>query len=212
MSAAAVIRTAERELGYTESPPNSNRTKYGAAYGLDGYSWCVMFLWWCFRDSGESAAFYGGGKTASCGQLMRFYQGLGRWVKDDYIPGDIVIMNFSGTRDTEHCGIVVQSNPDWTVYTIEGNTTPGLEGSQDNGGSVARKLRYPGNIIGACRPDYRADLPIDVSYDHWAADAIRWAITMELMQGFPDGTFRPDEPVTRAQVAQVMKKMADKQK
>ena len=41
MSAERVIRVAEAELGYTESPPNSNRTKYGAAYGLDGYAWCL---------------------------------------------------------------------------------------------------------------------------------------------------------------------------
>ncbi|MCQ2439780.1 MAG: NUMOD4 domain-containing protein, partial [Oscillospiraceae bacterium] len=40
MSRDRVIQIAEQELGYTESPPNSNRTKYGAAYGLDGYPWC----------------------------------------------------------------------------------------------------------------------------------------------------------------------------
>ena len=201
MSAEAVIRVAEGELGYTESPPGSNRTKYGAAYGLDGYSWCVMFLWWCFREAGESAAFYGGGRTASCGALMRYYQSRGRWVTGNYQPGDIVILNFSGTQDTEHCGIVMESHPDGSVTTIEGNTTPGLEGSQDNGGSVARKRRYPRNIIGACRPDYAA--PTD--YDgHWAEESIRWAVANGLMQGYPDGRFRPDDPATRAQLAEVL--------
>lgn len=206
MSAAAVIRTAEWELGYTESPPNSNRTKYGAAYGLDGYSWCVMFLWWCFRTSGESAAFYGGGKTASCGQLMRFYQGLGRWVKTGYQPGDIVILNFSGTQDTEHCGLVIEAHPDGSVTTIEGNTTPGLEGSQDNGGSVAKKRRYPRYILGACRPDYKTETQPDYA-GHWAEEAIRFVLARGLMLGYPDGTFRPEQDVTRGELAEVLRRL-----
>ena len=203
MSAERVIRVALLELGYTETPPNSNRTKYGLAYGLDGYPWCAIFLWWCFREAGESAAFYGGGKTASCGALMRYYQTCALWFTKGFQIGDIAIMNFSGTQDTEHCGLVVEVHEDGSITTIEGNTTPGLEGSQDNGGSVARKRRYPRNILGACRPEY--DAPAD--YDgHWAEESIRWAIANGMMKGYPDGTFRPDEPVTRAQLAEVLRR------
>ncbi|RIX51033.1 peptidase S8 [Paenibacillus nanensis] len=41
----------------------------------------------------------------------------------------------------------------------------------------------------------------DVSADHWANDAIRKAVKQGWAQGFPDGSFRPDEPVTRAEMA-----------
>ena len=34
-----VVKIAAGELGNTETPANSNRTKYGAWYGLDGYPW-----------------------------------------------------------------------------------------------------------------------------------------------------------------------------
>lgn len=206
MSAERVISIARGELGVTEFPAGSNRTKYGAAYGLDGYSWCVMFLWWCFREAGESMAFFGGAKTASCGQLLRFYQGLGRWVKAGYQPGDIVILNFSGTQDTEHCGLVTETHPDGSVTTVEGNTTPGLEGSQDNGGSVAMKRRQARNIIGVCRPQYKPDAPSDYA-GHWAEEAIDFCVSRGLMRGYTDGTFRPEQAVTRGELAEVLRRL-----
>lgn len=40
----------------------------------------------------------------------------------------------------------------------------------------------------------------DVPADHWAFEPVEWAAQAGIASGFPDGTFRPDEPVTRAQV------------
>ena len=39
-----VLEIARAELGQTEQPAGSNRTKYGAWFGLDGYPWCMMFV------------------------------------------------------------------------------------------------------------------------------------------------------------------------
>lgn len=39
----------------------------------------------------------------------------------------------------------------------------------------------------------------DVPVNHWAADAIEQGIKKGVINGFPDGTFRPDDPVTREQ-------------
>lgn len=55
-------------------------------------------------------------------------------------------------------------------------------------------------------------LPPDVGDDFWAEDAIRWAVTNGLMQGYPDGTFRPDNPVTRAELATILWRMVVKSK
>lgn len=204
MSVESVIKIAKQELGCTESPPNSNRTKYGAAYGLDGYPWCVMFLWWCFHEAKENMAFFGGAQTASCGQLLRWYKGMGLTVPVEEIqPGDIVILNFSGTQDTEHCGLVTRVMGGGRFRTIEGNTTPGEEGSQDNGGCVAQKTRFAANVVGVCRPIYKQEEKSDYS-GHWAEEAIEYARQQGLMEGYPDGTFKPDEPVTRAELAEVV--------
>lgn len=221
MSAAGVIAAARGELGNTELPAGSNRQKYGEAFGWDGVRWCVIFLWWCFRQAGESAAFFGGAKTASCGTLLRWYQEQKLTVPIEQVqPGDIVILNFHGTQDTEHCGLVVETAPlyptiGW-IKTIEGNTPPGEEGSQDNGGSVALKRRYPRQIVGVCRPQYKAEPEPELTDNppdwagHWAEDAIRWAISSEYMTGYKDGTWKPDKPVTRAELATVLRRLEEK--
>ena len=144
MSLGSVLAAAKADLGYTESPPNSNRTKFGEWYGINGVPWCVMALAYWFDRAGEAAAFFGGGKTASCGKLLRWYAGQGLTVpKEKVQKGDIAMLNFRGGASPEHCGLVyeVSGGGNVRIYTIEGNTTPGAEGSQDNGGCVAMKTR-----------------------------------------------------------------------
>ncbi|MGG1518166.1 S-layer homology domain-containing protein [Paenibacillus oryzisoli] len=41
----------------------------------------------------------------------------------------------------------------------------------------------------------------DVPADYWAAVGITEVTVMELMNGYPDGTFAPDKPITRAEMA-----------
>lgn len=41
----------------------------------------------------------------------------------------------------------------------------------------------------------------DVPPDHWAADALKEVVAKGIMNGFPDGTFRGDQPVTRYELA-----------
>lgn len=211
MSAERVIATALVEQTYTEYPPDSNRTKYWDAYDpkMQGQPWCVAFLWWCFQQAGDRTAFMGGGKTASCTTLYRWYREQGLTVPIEQIQaGDIIFMNFSGSAELEHCGLVVHvidGQYGW-YRTIEGNTTPGLEGSQDNGGCVARKARHRQYIVAACRPMYTADKPADYE-GHWAEPEIRRVIARGLMQGYEDGSFRPDKPITRAEVAVILDRL-----
>lgn len=47
----------------------------------------------------------------------------------------------------------------------------------------------------------------DVDAKHWAANAVRDAASAGLMRGFADGTFRPDQPITRAEMAAVAVKL-----
>lgn len=34
-----IVQVATREIGYLESPKNSNKTKYGVWFGFDGVAW-----------------------------------------------------------------------------------------------------------------------------------------------------------------------------
>lgn len=212
MSANTVLDIARGELNVTEFPPNSNRVKYWDSYNptWQGQPWCVAFLWWCFQQAGEGQVFFGGGKTASCGTLLRWYSAQGQTVaKQDVQPGDIVILNFSGTNDTQHCGLVVEV-PYWGVIkTIEGNTS--IAGSQSNGGQVCLKTRNLSQIVGVCRPQYKKEesMPKADYENHWAKKDIRWCIDRGLLTGYPDGTFQPDKPVTRAEMAVIIRRICN---
>ena len=212
MPANDVINVARAELLYTENPPGSNRVKYWDEFGAgwQGQPWCVAFIWWCFQHAGEKTAFFGGAKTASCGTLLKWYQAQGLTVpKDEIQPGDIVILNFHRTSTPEHCGIVekVTTGPILYVTTIEGNTSLG-DGSQDNGGCVAKKVRYRSQIVGVCRPEYKEEEVKHTDYEkHWAREDIDWAMENGIVTGYPDGTFQPDKPVTRAEAAVIARRI-----
>ncbi len=50
----------------------------------------------------------------------------------------------------------------------------------------------------------------DVSASHWASEFIISLAERDIIAGFPDGSFRPDEPVTRAQYAAMVRKAFSK--
>ena len=145
-TANEILAVARKELGVKESPAGSNRTKYGAWYGLDGQPWCMMFVQWVFDQAGVELPV----KTASCGTFMRAAQASGRWVTSNYQPGDVVIYDFPGGGATDHCGLLV--TPLTTgVRTIEGNTGTSNDA---NGGEVMGRTRPTSWIVGAYRPSY----------------------------------------------------------
>ena len=211
MSLSKVIDAALSDLNYTENPKGSNLTKFGEWYGANGKPWCVMALAYWFDKGGEFKAFFNGGKTASCTALMQLYQAEGRWFTDgNYQPGDLPIMTFSKTREVQHCGLIIAKSNDSGWYTVEGNTSPGLEGSQDMGGCVAKKIRYKTNILGVCRPEYSKEPEIaDDWSNHHAAEAIRWGKKIGLVQGYPDGTMRPDEAMPMWRMLTILKRYDD---
>lgn len=204
-----VIELAMAEIGNKESPANSNMTKYGAAYGLNGQPWCVIFLWWCFREAELSGLFYGGGKVASCSQFRTWAQRNGEWVTGDYRRGDLVIFDFPGTKyETDHIGIVTNVTGSGLI-TVEGNTS--ATGSQSNGGMVMQKSRPFSQVIGAIRPKYETeddDMTGEEIYNKlneylktqpapdWAQAELQEAIDA----GITDGT-RPMQLIPRYQAA-----------
>ena len=139
---ADVLNIAYGQLGVTESPAGSNRTKYGKWMGLDGQPWCMSFVQWCFHQAGTPLPH----KTGSCSALLNWYQkNRPECVVKDPQPGDIAIFTFG------HTGIVERALPG-SVMCIEGNTSHGQSGSQDNGGGVYRRQRNLALVRAFIRP------------------------------------------------------------
>ena len=194
------VRTGR--LGDKEQPPDSNNTIYTRDYGAVGAPWCVIFLWWCFRQAGLSACFYGGNKTASCGQLLRWATKEGQIVPTaSACRGDVALLSFTGSSSPEHCGWITEASMG-TLLTIEGNTS--AAGSQDNGGIVMRKSRQARNVVAVWRPDYA--LVTDYA-GRWSEKHIRAVLRSGLMMGDPDGRFRPRDAVTREELATVLDRL-----
>jgi hypothetical protein len=51
----------------------------------------------------------------------------------------------------------------------------------------------------------------DVKSDHWAAASIATAVASGYLKGFPDGTFRPDEQLSRAQAISLILRLSGEQ-
>ena len=151
-----ILKIAEKEIGTKESPANSNKQKYGVAYGMNGVAWCVIFVWYLFQEADASELFYDGGKVASCSAVMNYAKKNNQWVTSNYQPGDLVIFDFSNTNSTtDHIGIVKEVSGK-TLITIEGNTSSTNSGEQSNGGMVCQKERDVSLVVGAYRPEYDA--------------------------------------------------------
>ena len=136
------LKIAQGELGKTESPAGSNRTPYGKWYGLDGQSWCMIFVQWCFAQAGYPLPH----KTASCSDLLSWYRKYQpERIVTEPKARDVVIYNFG------HTGIL-ESVAAGSVTAVEGNTSAGTSGSQSNGGGVYRQSRSRTLVQAFIRP------------------------------------------------------------
>ena len=59
------------------------------------------------------------------------------------------------------------------------------------------------------KPDVTAENPFtDVADGQWCTDAVIWAAENKIVEGFGDGTFRPNAPITREQLTAVFYRYA----
>ena len=81
------------------------------------------------------------------------------------------------------------------LSTIEGNT-PNADGDNDG---VYEKLRDPRYVVAVWRPKYEDARDYD---GRWSTAAILEALADGALNGYPDGSFKPDKSVTREELAQ----------
>lgn len=139
MSREHIIDTAAAEDGTKESPPNSNRTKYGAWFGYDGAPWCAMFVSWVYHHAGHPL-----GNVETPMGFKYCPAGYNHWranhrLTDDPLPGDIVLFDWNGDGTCDHTGIFIR----WiekgkTFASWEGNTSVG---NDRDGGAVMMRTR-----------------------------------------------------------------------
>lgn len=139
-----IIAIARAEVGYAETPANSNKTKYGQWFGLDGVAWCGMFVSWCYWKAGAPLGNIGFAKGfAGCQTAVAYFKKNGLLVTDPK-PGDIVFFDWNADGRYDHTGLYVRSLGPATFETIEGNTSAS---NQSNGGQVQQRTRALKNVL-----------------------------------------------------------------
>ena len=221
MTANDVLNVARADLGYTESPAGSNKTKFGQWYGLDGQPWCMMAVQYWFDKAGMPLPY----KTASCPAMVDYAQKVKKWYTGDFKPGDVVLYNFNSTPGADHVGIV-ESATAAGVTAIEGNTSLS---SDDNGGAVMRRYRANNVILGVYRPDYESGKNEDNSGDEemtyekfkeymeqylkdlqaqepssWSKEAREWAEKSGIIAGSGNGAMQYKAFCTREQAVTML--------
>lgn len=142
-------------LGTTEDPKRPNRGHlidiWNKAAGVPvGSPWCMSFLRACFKKAGVAL-----GGSASVGFFEEWAILSGDPVVRRPFKGDVVCYRWDADDWPDHVGIVEKvlalrwrgrAFAGW-IQTVEGNTSPGVRGSQANGGGVYRRRRW----ISRCR-------------------------------------------------------------
>ncbi len=141
---ATIVSIAANEVGYSEVPANSNKTKYGKWFGLDGVAWCGMFVSWAYAKAGAPLGNIGFTKGfAGCQTAVAFFR-KHKLLVTEPMPGDIVFFDWNADGRHDHTGIYVRKLSATTFETIEGNTSLT---NQSNGGQVMRRTRTLSNVL-----------------------------------------------------------------
>lgn len=139
-----IVDNAVKEIGEKESPKNSNKTKYGKWFGLDGYPWCAMFVSYVYAMAGSPLPNIGFTKGFAGCQTAYSYFKKKKWFTNNPTAGDIVLFDWNGDGRYNHTGIFVKWIDANHFETIEGNTS---YKNQSNGGEVMRRIRIKKNVL-----------------------------------------------------------------
>lgn len=151
----AALAWAHSKAGLREHPPYSNRGPQIDQWERDsgggvGGPWCAYFVAEALRHAGiilPAGAGYTPNLYAWAVSRTHGLNGLYPWSERQ--PGDLVLFKFPGVSHDvcDHVGILdADREHDW-----EGNTSNG-DGSQNDGGIVARRDRGGADVAGCARP------------------------------------------------------------
>lgn len=143
--------------GTTENPPNSNHNPFSTALGRPNEPWCADFIVACAREVGLKLP----SESAYTPTMADAFRRAGRWT---HTP-DIALIGFVDFPGDNHHGIqhvlgVQKVSDGGKILTIEGNTSSGDTGSQDNGGGVFERLRPAAWMVGYGIPEFENAPPV----------------------------------------------------
>lgn len=144
-----ILAAARAELGVVESSPNwgPRISQYLAETNISfPAAWCMAFCQYVLEKAGVDIGYPG----AYVPHGEQWARGAGRWTQSP-TPGDLVVYNLDSDPEAEHVGIYLRSMPGGDIEAIEGNTSDGVVGSQDDGDGVYVRRRSRSLVKGYIR-------------------------------------------------------------
>lgn len=156
---AAATKWARAQVGTVEHPAGSNTgpliREWQKGAGMGAGPWCGAFVHEAVEHGGLTITGEVRYVPSAAAHARAGTGGLARWIPaSDYRsarPGDLPCFDFGGNV-LAHIGLLVAVNADDTISTVEGNTSSGDAGSQDNGGGVFARRRAVSLVAGFARP------------------------------------------------------------
>lgn len=135
-----LIAYATSKIGTTEHEPGSNCQEFSEKLGRPCGPWSFDFI-------------------LACLQALEVREDLDEAVADlveGLESGDVLVFTQEIPFDSgsQHYGMFVRYLSNGNIETIEGNTSSGNSGSQDDGDGVYRRERTLQDIVNAMRPYY----------------------------------------------------------
>jgi cell wall-associated NlpC family hydrolase len=139
-----IIEIAKGEIGVTEFPANTNKTKYGKWFGWDGQKWCGMFVSWVYDQAKVRMPKIGFSRPgfAGCQSAVAFFKAKG-WITDTPVAGDLVFFDWNADGRYDHVGLYLHGQQG-SFTSIEGNTSLT---NDSNGGQVMMRTRKHGKGV-----------------------------------------------------------------
>lgn len=151
---SAILSDALTQVGVIEHPAGSNAgprvSAYQKPFGIDEQPWCGAFVGFYLRLHGVDITprivytpYIYEDAVASRNGLRGVVWHDGSWGEQGYGRRiDLVLFDFGTAGGIKHVGFLRKPwNGHGPLYTLEGNTSFGTAGSQDNGGAVALRER-----------------------------------------------------------------------
>ena len=145
----AVIAQAQGNIGYQEGAKNDNKFAATAKHP-NHQPWCATFIVACFIKAAAVETIKNSSSVIEIAKWAKSKKTLVDLI--DAKRGDLILMNFTGSKVPEHIGIAAADYDSLhkTILCIEGNTSD--SGSQANGDGVYRKIRSSQFIVAVARP------------------------------------------------------------
>lgn len=212
--AVQVIDSFDVLSNWSSTAAKANATIAGATQAepfREGTSSLKLTYDFTTAETGTKAAY---AVAQSANAIEGLPKQIGVWVYGDaskhWLRGLIV----DGNGEKHTVDFTQQGKLDWSGWKYVTATVPQtlalpikfdrLYVTEPNATNQNKGVLYFDQLQAVYKDDYKEPIYTDLKATHWASSTIEFLNTKELIKGYPNGTFKPESTITRAEAATII--------